>query len=87
MDKSPSEQQQPSIVMQSLLYWEQEKLKALQLDEIRRQNIRCQPLFDFSGCLPRWEKRLRKRLGQVQVLLENVDPEISPGAPDKRAGA
>jgi hypothetical protein len=87
MDKNPPEQQQPSIVMQSLLYWEQEKLKAMQLDEIRRQSIRCEPLFDFSGCLPRWEKRLRKRLGQVQVMLENVDPEISSGTADERAGA
>jgi hypothetical protein len=87
MDKNPPEQQQPSIVLQSLLYWEQEKLKALQLDEIRRQNIRCQPLFHFSGCLPRWEKRLRRRLGQVQVLLESVGSEkLHPGTPDKRAG-
>lgn len=76
MDKNPSEQQQPSIVMQSLLYWEQEKRKALELDEIRRRNIRCRPLFHFSGCLPRWEKRLRRRLGQVQILLEDVDPEV-----------
>ena len=87
MDKNQPEQQQLSIVMQSLLYWEQEKVKALQLDEIRRRGIRCKPLFDFSGCLPRWEKRLRKRLGQVQVLLEEVTPEISSDTPYKRAGA
>ncbi|HEY3473317.1 MAG TPA: hypothetical protein VGK56_01835 [Anaerolineales bacterium] len=59
-----------SIVMQSLLHWEQEKRKALEQDALKRQDIRCEPAFDFSGCLPRWEKRLRKRLGQVQVLLE-----------------
>lgn len=76
MDKNQPEQQQPSIVMQSLLYWEQEKRKALELDEIRRRGIRCRPLFHFSGCLPRWEKRLRRRLGQVQILLEDVNPEL-----------
>lgn len=71
-----AQQEQLSIVMQSLLYWEQEKLKALQLDEIRRRNIRCKPQFGFSGCLPRWESRLRRRLGKVQILLEDVNPEI-----------
>ena len=64
--------QQLSIVMQSLLYWEQEKLKALQLEEIRRRDIRCKPHFGFSGCLARWERRLRRRLGQVQIVMEDL---------------
>jgi hypothetical protein len=66
--------QQLSIVMQSLLYWEQEKLKALQLEEIRRRQIRCKPDFGFSGCLERWERRLRRRLGQVQIVMEDLPP-------------
>jgi hypothetical protein len=66
--------EQLSIVMQSLLYWEQEKLKALQLEEIRRRQIRCKPDFGFSGCLARWERRLRRRLGRVQIMLEDLPP-------------
>jgi hypothetical protein len=69
--------EQLSIVMQSLLYWEQEKQKALQLDEIKRKHIRCKPDFGFSGYLPRWEKRLRRRLGQVQIVVEDL-PQASP---------
>ena len=72
MGKTQQPEQQLSIVMQSLLYWEQEKEKALQLDEIKRRDIRCEPTFGFSGCLPRWEKRLRRRLGQVQIVLEDL---------------
>lgn len=75
MEKTQPEQL--SIVMQSLLYWEQEKRKALQLDEMRRRDIRCKPVFGFSGCLPSWQKRLRRRLGQVQIVLEDL-----PQAPD-----
>jgi hypothetical protein len=71
MQKTQNEQQL-SIVMQSLLYWEQEKLKALQLDEIRRRDIRCKPHFGFSACLARWERRLRRRLGRVQIVLEDL---------------
>jgi hypothetical protein len=67
-------QEQLSIVMQSLRYWEQEKLKALQLEEVRRRDIRCKPHFGFSGCLARWERRLRRRLGQVQIVLEDLPP-------------
>jgi hypothetical protein len=83
MEKKAPEQPQLSIVMQSLLYWEQEKRKALELDELRRRNIRCRPLFHFSGSLPRWEKRLRRRLGQVQILLEDVDPEVLSKRPEE----
>jgi hypothetical protein len=72
MEKTP--QEQLSIVMQSLLYWEQEKLKALQLEEIRRRDIRCKPDFGFSSCLARWERRLRRRLGQVQIVMEDLPP-------------
>lgn len=71
--------EQPSIVLQSLLYWEQEKQKTLHLGEIKRRNIRCEPAFGFSGYLSRWEKRLRRRLGQVQIVLEDVNPVIPPG--------
>jgi hypothetical protein len=71
-----AQQEQLSIVMQSLVYWEQEKLRALQLDELRRRDIGCKPDFGFSGCLRRWENRLRRRLGQVQIVLEDLPQNL-----------
>ncbi len=63
---------QNSFITKSLGYWEKEKLKTLQRGVARSKQINVTIHRNFSELLPHWEKLKRKRLHEVQILLDSI---------------
>ncbi len=63
-----------NIVSESISFWEKEKLKALQRGETQRRVLLQSKIHMpfLNNLLPQWEKKKRKRLSQVQIMLEDI---------------